>query len=43
MNEKAFLKPEAIIVNFVNEEIITSSGEIGNIPIGSIPFEDDGE
>lgn len=42
MKEKTFLKPEAVIVNFVNDDIITDS-VIGTIPLGSIPFEDDGE
>ena len=40
MNEKTFLKPEAIIVDFADEEIITSSGELGSIPLGSIPFDE---
>lgn len=42
MKEKTFLKPEAIIVNFTDNDIITDS-VIGTIPLGSIPFEDDGE
>lgn len=42
MNEKTFLKPEAIIVNFVDDDIITNS-VIGTIPLGSIPFDDEGE
>ena len=41
MKEKTFLKPEAIIVNFVNDDIITDSGDMDSIGLGSIPFEGD--
>ena len=38
MEEKKFLKPEAEIIDFVNEDIITDSGDIANVPLGSIPW-----
>ena len=42
MNEKTFLKPEATIIHFGEEDIITeSTGVIGSIPLGSIPFDEE--
>lgn len=41
MKEKTFLKPDALIVNFVNDDIITDSGDMDPIGLGSIPFEED--
>ncbi len=41
MDEKKFLKPEVKIINFNNEDIIlTSNGDIGTLPVGSIPWDD---
>ena len=38
MKEKKFLKPEAEIIDFADEDIITDSGDIDQISIGSIPW-----
>ena len=38
MDDKKFLKPEVEIIDFANEDIITDSGDIDNIPLGSIPW-----
>ena len=39
MNEKKFLKPEAEIIDFSNEDIITESdGQIDSLNINSIPW-----
>lgn len=38
MDEKKFLKPEAEIVDFANEDIITDSGEIDSVDVDSIPW-----
>ena len=38
MNEKKFLNPEAEIINFVNEDIITNSdGQIASLDIDLMP------
>ena len=38
MDEKKFLKPEAEIIDFADEDIITGSGEIGTLGVDSIPW-----
>ena len=40
MNEKKFLKPKAEIIDFIDEDIITGSGDIDEVPFGSIPWYD---
>ena len=39
MNEKKFLKPEAEIIDFSNEDIITESdGQVDSLNINDIPW-----
>ena len=38
MEEKKFLKPEAEIIDFANEDIITDSGDIDHVSLNSIPW-----
>lgn len=38
MNEKKFLKPNAEIINFFNDDIITTSSDIDEVLTGEIPW-----
>lgn len=38
MDEKKFLKPEAEIIDFTNEDIITDSGVIDTVEVDSVPW-----
>ena len=41
MDENKFTKPEAEIIGFINEDIITGSGEIGTLGVDSIPWDEE--
>ena len=38
MDEKKFLKPEAEIIDFTNEDILTESGELDRVGVDEIEW-----